>query len=152
MVLSPISTPVPKSAPTLSAATSGLTQVVAIATSKDLIMAARSEQASHQDRSHVVDLSPSNIWYLSSMHDYNINTYIVMTKGFPLARLLLKVILGLVCMMPKIVIYPQSFRCFDISALFHGTECPTDQDRGEPPLPFWVNTSSFAKSSRMSSE
>ena len=61
MVLSPISTPVPKSAPTLRAATFGLSPVAAFATSRDQIMGARTEQVSHLGKSRAVDQAQNNI-------------------------------------------------------------------------------------------
>ena len=72
MVPSPISAPVPKSVLTLRGATFGLSPIVANAISSVQIMGGRTGEASHLDKSRVVDQSPTNIYDIynldSTMH------------------------------------------------------------------------------------
>ena len=149
MVLSPMSTPVPRSAPTLRAATFGLSPVAAFATSRAQIVVGRSERASHPGKSRAVDQSPSNMWYLVDSRYYlhiRISIYHLYVcfwqgtchsdTGIPSQQDLLDLMWPWASMMtnkcnpygePQTVWY---------SALLDWTKFPTDLDRGQPP--FWA--------------
>ena len=78
MVLSPISSLVPKSAPTLMAATFGVSPVLAIAISRNLITGARPGWALHLDKSHVVDHSLWNVCHVGGNLAVNENYFMNM--------------------------------------------------------------------------